>query len=436
MILGLAATPIAAQSLRESATSSRSPITAAVSGEGTARSEVEILRDEVADLRRQMGELTAMVRALRTHATGAPVDRDGSATGEAVQAPAASPSLPVRLTGRVVSSSAFNSSDANWIDAPNLVGLASGGSVTSTLRQSRLGVGIGRSPVGSWAASGALEVDFFGGTPGFATGTVMGLPRLLRAFGRFEHGRTAVHVGQDDVQLAPRDPTSLAALAFPQFFRSGNLFLRAPQLRVEQRVGRGWTIGGGVVAPVAGDAGPTFVFAAPPGGGERSERPAFEGRLAYAGGSADAPSEAQVGVAGHLGWIRQAGQLTTASGVALDVNLRRGRVGLAGELFAAEELDAFGAGLGQPGRATGGWVEARLAIAPRVSINGGAGLDHRPDGVGTAGRLRNVSVFGNTIVRLTPAVSTSLEYRWLQTRYGSGRDRPTHHLNAVPALEF
>ena len=28
--------------------------------------------------------------------------------------------------------------------------------------------------------------------------------------------------------LAPRDPTSLAALSFPQFFRSGNLYLRAP----------------------------------------------------------------------------------------------------------------------------------------------------------------------------------------------------------------
>jgi hypothetical protein len=39
-------------------------------------------------------------------------------------------------------------------------------------------------------------------------------------------------------------------------------------------------------------------------------------------------------------------------------------------------------------------------------------------------------------VRLTPAASTSLEYRWLQTRYGSGRDRPNHHLNAVLALEF
>ena len=103
------------------------------------------------------------------------------------------------------------------------------------LRQSRIGVDVGVIPVGGWNATGRLILDFFGGTPGFVTGTVMGLPRLLYAFGRLEHGGTAVEVGQDHVLLAPRDPTSLAAYAFPQFFRSGNLYLRAPQVRVEQR---------------------------------------------------------------------------------------------------------------------------------------------------------------------------------------------------------
>jgi hypothetical protein len=231
-------------------------------------------------------------------------------------------------------------------------------------------------------------VDFFGGTPGFVTGTVMGLPRLLYAFGRLEHGGTAVQIGQDHVMLAPRDPTSLASFAFPQFFRAGNLYLRAPQVRVEQKFG-GFTIKTGIVAPIAGDAGTSYVLR--PARRRRTlERPAFRPTSA----TAAAPGgrrEAQLGVSGHYGWIREAGRLIPASAGAVDLNLRRGRVGLAGEAYLADELDAYGSGVGQPGRSEGGWVEARLAAATRVSLNGGASLDRRPDGFGSAGRLRNTA---------------------------------------------
>jgi hypothetical protein len=141
-------------------------------------------------------------------------------------------------------------------------------------------------------------------------------------------------------------------------------------------------------------------------------------------------------MSGHYGWIRQAGQLIPATAGALDFNLRAGRVGLAGEVFAADELDAYGSGVGQPGRSEGGWMEARLAATRRLSFNGGASLDRRPDGVGAAGRLRNTSAFGNVILRLTPEVAASLEYKWLQTRYGSGRNRENHHVNAVFAVTF
>ncbi len=79
----------------------------------------------------------------------------------------------------------------------------------------------------------------------------------------------------------------------------------------------------------------------------------------------------------------------------------------------------------------------RLKASSRIGFNGGAGLDRRPDGVGQAGRLRNTSYFGNTIVRLTPEVAVSLEYKWLQTRYGPVPvNRENHHLNAVFAVSF
>ena len=71
-----------------------------------------------------------------------------------------------------------------------------------------------------------------------------------------------------------------------------------------------------------------------------------------------------------------------------------------------------------------------------MSLNGGAALDRRPDGFGSAGRLRNTSAFGNVIVKLSPEVSASVEYKWLQTRYGSGSNRANHHVNAVFAVTF
>jgi hypothetical protein len=104
--------------------------------------------------------------------------------------------------------------------------------MSASVRQTRIGFAADGPTIGSARTNAVVAMDFFGGIPGFQTGQVMGLPRLLVAFARIEGARSAVEVGQDQVILAPRDPTSLAALAFPLLFRSGNLYLRgAPDAR-------------------------------------------------------------------------------------------------------------------------------------------------------------------------------------------------------------
>lgn len=445
----LLAVPAAAQNAEGPSTgpttSRDRPRTSPASRAAGVDADLEALRAEVEELRQQVHALTALVRDARAQALTTAVsssdvpsasDADVPASLAAQATPVDDARPPVRLTGTILSTSSYNSSDANWIDAPNLVGTARGGSVSSSLRQSRVGVAVDPFAVGGWQASGTLALDFFGGTPAVATGAVMPLPRLVTAVARLERGSHAVMAGQDQVIFAPRDPTSLAALAVPQFYRAGNLFLRAPQIRVDQRLGAGLSVAAALVAPMTGDAVPAFTFAPPVGAGERSERPALEARAAYTAGSPEADRELQIGASGHLGWLRQFGQTSGAGGGALDLYARAGRLGLAGELFVAEDLDAFGAGLAQAGRASGGWLEVRGAVLPRVSLTGGAGLDHRPDGAGTAGRSRNASLFGNVIVHAGPAVSASVEYRWLQTRYVSGRDRVNHHVTAVMALRF
>jgi len=353
--------------------------------------------------------------------------------------------LPVRLFGMVHSSTSVNSGEANWLENPNLVAAAPAGldtgSFSSTLRQSRLGVAIDGPAVGRFQASGVLLVDFFGGIPAFQTGPVMGLPRLLYGFARLDDGRTAIEVGQDEMILAPRNPTSLAATAFPSLFRSGNLYLRVPQARVEHVVVTGAAsrlrVTSGLVAPVAGDfANPAYTFVPPALAGERSRWPGLQAHVGWSHGNANA-SGVSVGVSGHYGRERQAQRTDRNWAAAVDFDVRVGRIGAAGEFFAGDRVDMFGGALGQQGRSAGGFLEGRVQATERLAFVGGGGTDRVRDARGRGLALdRNTSLFGNATYRLTPELAAAFEYRWLSTRPAFGADRRNHHLNWVLAYEF
>lgn len=348
--------------------------------------------------------------------------------------------MPVRLFGAIVSNTVSNSGMANWLENPNIVDaeipFVEPGSFTSTLKQSQIGLNIGPIPVGSLTASATVVADFLGGTPAFVTGTVMGLPRMVYAFMRLEGEQTALQVGQDHNLLAPRDPTSLAAQTFPLLFRSGNLYLRSPQVRVEHRIG-GLTLKGGIAAPLAADPASAFVFAPPAGLGERSRRPAFESRVDYTAGSPDAAGEFTLGVSGRYGWRQPGDGLRSAGSYAVDFNARAGRLGAAGEFFHTDDAAEFGAAAAQVGPARGGWLEGRVSLTSRLSANVGAGVDRARGIVPAAGRQQNKSVFGNVIFDLAPEVAVSMEYRWLETKLGHALSpRENHHVNAAFVVRF
>ena len=415
------------------------------------REELEVVTTELARLR-------AEVAALRDELTAARLSPAGSAAAQPQQAAPtvemlraqvdemsqtkveSSSRMPVRLFGAIVSNTVGNSGMANWLENPNIadaeVAGTEPGSFTSTLRQSQIGLNVGPIPMGSWTASGAMVADFFGGTPGFVTGTVFGLPRMVYAFARLEHGGTAIVVGQDHNLLAPRDPTSLAAQSFPLLFRSGNLYLRSPQVRMEQRFG-GFGVKGGISAPIAADANNFYVFAPPAGAGERSARPAFEGRADYTAGDADSPSEFALGVSARYGWREPGLELTSTASYAADFNARLGRVGLAGEYFTTDDAAEFGSAVAQARPAQGGWVEGRLRITSKLSTNAGVGMDEVDDPVPAAARRQNRSAFGNVIFSLTPEVAVSMEYRWLETSLGQALTKRTNnHVNAAFVVRF
>jgi hypothetical protein len=414
-----------------------------------------LAQDDLSEVKRELAALRAQVQKLQSEldmlkAGAAAAAAPTTPTVEMVQTQLAELAqtkvestmrFPVKLFGVVHAGVFANSATANWLDIPNLVLAppADGrlGTMSASLRQTRFGFTADGPRIGSARTNAVVAMDFFGGIPGFQTGQVMGLPRLLVAFARVEGDRTALEVGQDHVMLAPRDPTSLAGFAFPLLFRSGNLYLRAPQVRIEQQIAGRLHAAAGIVAPVGGDlTGTDYVFVPPALGGERSRRPGVQARVSYRAGELDDPRSIDIGVSGHTGWERRGTTLATAWAAALDFAGRRDVVGVAGEVFAGVNADSFGGALGLDARSAGGWGEVQVFPSNHLSLAVGFGVDDIRDARRfTLPRRRNQSAYGNLIISLTPEVQTSFEYRQLRTSAGAV-NRLNHHFDWVFVHKF
>ncbi|MGE3842679.1 MAG: hypothetical protein AB7I50_13955 [Vicinamibacterales bacterium] len=416
----------------------------------TLADEVRQLRDEVAALRAEVAQLRmgpaaapAPVQVPAAVSVDAQLELIRSQLAEHAQTKVESASrLPLRLSGSVVSTTFLNSGTPNWLDVPNVVRAGSGvdqGSFSSTLRQSRLGLEATGLTVGAWTGAGSLVFDFFGGIPGFQTGQVMGLPRLLYAFVRLDHGRGSVLVGQDDAIVAPRSPTSLSAVSFPALFRSGNLYLRVPQIRGEMRLRAGARstvrLLGGVVAPVAGDlATEQYAFVPPELAGERSERPALQARSVFEY-AVDERHSVAVAVSGHQS--RPEFSARRSSWIAAtDFDVQWGAVGAAGEAFTADRAGAYGAALGQQARTRGGWAELRVMPTYRWRFVVGAGAD-RVRRQGESWALGgNRAGFAGIRYSLTPELHIGVEYSRLGTTPVAARTVTNHHIDGVLRYDF
>ena len=424
--------------------------TAAQAPQQTRTDEIQQLRAEMASLRAELEALKRIVadRAPAAQTAGGVaqdprIDLLQTQVAELAQSKVESTTrFPVKVFGTIHTHMFANSGEPNWMDIPNIVQPrpADGrtGTFSATLRQTRIGFTADGPEIGGARTSGVLAMDFFNGIPGFQTGQVMPLPRLLVGFARVESERLAFQAGQDHVILAPRDPSSLAAFAFPLLFRSGNLYLRAPQARVEAAISPSIRLTAGVLAPIGGDVpGEEYRFVPPALGGERSRHPAIEAHLGYASDPViDAPRRAAFGVSGHFGRERRSSGVSESWAGALDFAFRRDRLGVAGEVFAGSNIDAFGGATGLDARAEGGWAELQFFATDRLAAHAGVGLDRLRGTVQSLPRRRNRTAYGNIRFALTPEVETGLEYYWLETRPGSGAERQNHHFDWVFLYRF
>jgi hypothetical protein len=371
--------------------------------------------------------------------------------------------MRMKLFGTILSTTFYNSGPADWPDVPSVVNWpktvpSSTGTFSSSMRQSRIGLMVDGPTIGSMHASGYMAVDFLGGAADFQSGPLFGLPHVVYGYVRLDGAKTAIEAGQDELILSSRHPNSLVAMAFPELFRSGDLYDRAPQVRVERELADNKygslraTVG--LVAPVANYPGLDF-----PGSGllEAWQRPAIQGRFAWR--AAEAPSNYnsgfEFGIAGHYGTV-QLGTMNYVNGVptfnpavgfgsasaaswagALDFDAHIRRVGLDGSGYIGQNLESFGGGIGQPGKTFGGYLEGRYAATDRLQFNGGFGTDHLTKfDIVPVDLNRNTSVFANTIFQFTPEVAASFEYRHLVTRPFTGVLRKNNHVDVGIAYSF
>lgn len=88
-------------------------------------------------------------------------------------------------------------------------------------------------------------------------------------------------------------------------------------------------------------------------------------------------------------------------------------------------------------RPAGGWIEGRIAATARTRFIAGAGIDQPEDRPVLGFRTRNRTLFGSTIIDLTPEVAVSLEYRWMTTRLRiDATSLRNHHFNAAIGVKF
>ena len=95
--------------------------------------------------------------------------------------------------------------------------------------------------------------------------------------------------------------------------------------------------------------------------GERSRLPGVQGRVAWQRGDND--RGASLGLSGHYSRERPLDVSVTSYAAAVDFHVQGERVGVAGEAFFGDNLDAFGGALSQVSESAGGFLETRLRPA-------------------------------------------------------------------------
>jgi hypothetical protein len=353
----------------------------------------------------------------------------------------------VRLSGMVLLNAFETRGAVDNLDFPEIAMApevpGTSGAFSGSLRQSQLGVEVFGPDIAGAHTSANVRFDFAGGQVDTQNGAVMGIVRLRTGTIRMDWADTSIIAGQDSAFFAPLVPTSLASLAVPALSYSGNLWMWAPQIRVEHRVAlsddSSLLLQAGILDSLTGD------YPDPedrvPSEGEQSGQPAYAARVAWSHHAFG--RDVTIGVGGYYGrqnWGFGRG-VGGWAGTA-DVTIPLGKYfDFSGEFYRGRAVGGFGGGVGQSVLLSGPQMDPTTTIRGLDSIGGWAQVKYKPRanfemnfalGMDNpfAGELRNFpateAFYGQLISRnFTPFVNFiyharsnvlfSAEYRRLQT---------------------
>lgn len=352
--------------------------------------------------------------------------------------------LTVRLHGTVLMNAFYNDAAVSAEDLPLTASPATAGGLPTgqlgaTVRQTRLIATADQDNVAGGQLHGELDLDFYGGGQASGFGRYSPLPRIRRAFGEIDWPRSTLLVGEEAPPISDVNPRSLAAIGFPGFSGSGNLWLWIPQIRYEVDLagGDGFRPGIGValLAPTAaGPAAADSQVNLPPTIAERSGRPNIEARLTGRWGGSDG---GLVSIGGHYGWLATTGDtlLESKALAASAIIPFAGRFELRGEAYTGQGMAALGGGAigqasgigGVPVKSKGGWAQLVFLPSAAWEFGAGYGIDDPLDSqlTGATARLKNDVGTLEVTWHLAPLIA-GLEVRHLATLYPTGTRVATH----------
>lgn len=310
----------------------------------------------------------------------------------------------VRLSGLVMLNMFSNRGTPYSIDSPGPVvpngtaynPLYGEGSFAGTLRQSQVGIQVFGPEWAGAKVSGDLTWDFAGGFPNTYNGVVLGLMRLRTGNVRFDWSHTSLIAGQDAPMFSPLTPTSVIALAQPEFSYTGNLWTWVPQIQVQHWVDLGHSqqinFSAGILDPLTGEP-PRSDFERIPQAGELGRQPGYSARIGWSD-LRDEDHPRTFGLGGYFshqnwGFNRQIDGWAATADWKLPL---APHFVIQGEFYRGNALGGFGASGGQSVLSSdvlqnslarvrgldsaGGWAQGSLQVSPVLQFNAGYGMDN------------------------------------------------------------
>jgi hypothetical protein len=290
---------------------------------------------------------------------------------------------------------------------------------------------------------GSIDLDLFGGT----SSSLNHLVRMRIATIQVDWKNTSVTVGQDKPLIAPRDPDSLAQVAFPPLSAAGNLWLWAPQARIEQRFAMGDNAGLRAQASVYETSEPSSGVAPQYLSALSTASPALQGRFEFWDQYASR-GRIEIAPGFHVSETHVDGVSIPSRLFTIDWMLQplvkwrltgayfhgRNAAGVGGlrQGFNFTDEDQFTAV-----RASGGWAQVSFLATKRLTFNSYAGQESDNAADLLAGQIsRNFVYAVNSQYRLGQNILLGLEASQARTAYIGGQIRLLNHYDLALAYLF